>query len=160
MVTCLVLSFVTNTSFKINLFHILKLDFGNDERRRIGDVISGDNLRKMLDIIQRNAIEDIRETDSRNSSISTESPICSAPPTTVNEIKERQTIEDKKENNECGGSSSIEDCSQQNALNSSIETIGDTVNENQKLVRIDDKMISNDGSGDTKVPVTNNFSEL
>lgn len=136
---------MTNTSFKINLFHLLSLDFGNEERRRIGDVISGDNLRKMLDIIQRNAIEDITETGNINTNTSIESAISSAPAVAINQPDEKQSVENKEENITSGDAS----CSKKSALNSAIETIGDSSSQRTGLENVQNDLIHNDGAGDT-----------
>ncbi|XP_018333775.1 uncharacterized protein LOC108742911 isoform X2 [Agrilus planipennis] len=56
---CIIFSFLTNTSFGFNLLHVIQFNFGNHERRVITDSLSGENLRHLLNTIQRNAIENV-----------------------------------------------------------------------------------------------------
>lgn len=76
-IICIVLSFLTKTTFKANLLHILNFEFGGKERRMIGDILSGDNLSKMIHLIHRNAIEDVKEHKNDGPRKNNEMPNCS-----------------------------------------------------------------------------------
>lgn len=52
---CILLSFLTNTSFQINLLHLINLQIGEKQRHMIGHLFSGP-----IEIIQREAIETVR----------------------------------------------------------------------------------------------------
>lgn len=149
ILVCMVLTFATNRGLRINLFHLLKLDFGNNERQSMGNVITGDNLSKMLDLIQRNTIEDIKETNNGSSNTSIESSISSAPPIAISETEKQESIKPKEENTDSASLSCKDDCSQENAFNNAIENVDDTHNKQQKdKYQICDKTERNDGSGD------------
>lgn len=46
---------------------MLKFQFGDGERRRLEDTVSGQNLRSLLNLVDRDAIEDVRDDNSGNS---------------------------------------------------------------------------------------------
>ncbi|KAB0794640.1 hypothetical protein PPYR_11479 [Photinus pyralis] len=56
---CIILSFCTETSFGLNLAYLIQFHFGNRQREAIGDMLSGRNLSAILNIAQRNMIEDV-----------------------------------------------------------------------------------------------------
>lgn len=122
--------------------------FGDQERRRIGDAISGDNLRKMLDIVHRNTVEDIKEISNERSN--TESAISSVPPVKAIECKKLEGIEYVEESEEGISEVDISDSGEKNTVNSAIESIGDSSSEKQNSKSILEKPISTDGSGDKR----------
>lgn len=53
--TCILLSFVTNTSFQINLLHMISLKIGDKQRHMIGNLLS-----IPVEVVQQEAIETVR----------------------------------------------------------------------------------------------------
>lgn len=47
---------------------MLKFEFGDSGRRRLEDAVSGQNLRSLLHLLHRNAVEDVRDDNSNGSS--------------------------------------------------------------------------------------------
>lgn len=62
---CMFMSFATNTSFGFNFFHVLQFHFGEKHRKNIGDVLSGANLSKLLDLTHRKTIEEVKLLESK-----------------------------------------------------------------------------------------------
>ncbi|KAF5287549.1 hypothetical protein FQR65_LT12220 [Abscondita terminalis] len=92
----ILLSFYTETSFEVNLFHLFKVAFGNKERAAIRDVLTGHNLTKFLDVVHRNMIEEVRNNDLQSSN--TENCASSERIEEKLEITPITIIEDKKTN--------------------------------------------------------------
>lgn len=60
LIICMVLSFYTETSFGLNIAHLIQFHFGNRQRQAIGDALTGANLSTLLNIAHRNMIEEVR----------------------------------------------------------------------------------------------------